>query len=245
MGASRRKRSTHAVGSLETAGPSSKQFTPRTTFGSRTQEPTKLGTPGPGSYYEPSVDKLARYVRTPKFSFGSSSRQEPRRQHIPGPGAYAHRPLMSREAPAFSCTPRRHESGVHRGDKHPGPGSHNLPDLVGIYAPKHAITPRREPPRSATAPAPGDYACCATLCAGNAPGWGFGAAPQRPREPDNKADSTPGPGAYRHGCELADARSTSRERPGAGAADRMGWARQEPASCGSAGGVTRAASHDE
>eukprot|EP00929_Paragymnodinium_shiwhaense_P071233 TRINITY_DN36225_c0_g1_i1.p1 TRINITY_DN36225_c0_g1~~TRINITY_DN36225_c0_g1_i1.p1 ORF type:complete len:277 (+),score=53.07 TRINITY_DN36225_c0_g1_i1:75-905(+) len=156
----------------------------------------KAAVPGPGSYYETQPDRLAKYKRTPQFSFGSATRQSKKQSRIPGPGAYVHKPTIG-QGPTYSCAPRRMEATA-RGKVPPGPGAHDLPTYLG-KAPRHSMLPRRPQTTGAEIPGPGDYDDRDKRVVSKAsPRWGFGTSLQRPRDVGELADSTPGPGAYRH-----------------------------------------------
>eukprot|EP00928_Gymnodinium_smaydae_P064030 TRINITY_DN47467_c0_g1_i1.p1 TRINITY_DN47467_c0_g1~~TRINITY_DN47467_c0_g1_i1.p1 ORF type:complete len:260 (-),score=22.25 TRINITY_DN47467_c0_g1_i1:180-923(-) len=192
-----------------TSGLSNMPAAPRFTFGCRSKGAGSViqgpeDNPGPGSYYQASpYEQLARHSRSPKFSFPSATRQQKFRREAPGPGTYVPRSLLGRDAPSCSLTPRRPEVKPS-GKPLPGPGAHNVQKPIGAHAPRISMGRAR---RSITAPggerqkAPGpcDYEPVATKVLVEAvPSWGFGSARQRPRDPWDRDESTPGPGAYRH-----------------------------------------------
>lgn len=194
---------------------------PKFTFGSRpsgfSMKDRAAMNPGPGSYMEGgrALDGITRYRRTPQFSFGCSTRREGRRPRQPGPGAYEYRTHMGTEGPGFSVTPRRTESArPSPRERQPGPGAHTLPSTLGAFKPKHTMTPRRNEGWVAKqlSPGPGSYAAEVEKMAGTAPQWGFGSSLQRPRDAAERADPTPGPGAYRHLDQLHGPKFSMRPR---------------------------------
>jgi len=204
-----------------TTGLSTKPKAPQFSFGIRpkvlTGQKERLDVPGPGSYYHTNSFNIAKYTKTPQFSFGSAARQDPKKQRVPGPGAYVQKPAMGCDGPGFSCTPRRQE-GFKRGKVPPGPGAHNIPGSIGKIAPssigkttpRHTMTPRRENELFKAhnkTPGPGDYDYLDKHTAGVTAQWGFGSAAQRPKALIETIDPTPGPGAYG---------KTWQEQPGSG-----------------------------
>lgn len=179
---------------------STKPRAPEFSFGIKPKGLRRHDVPGPGSYYDADLGRLARYTNKPHFSFGSATRQDPKKPRVPGPGTYVQKTFIGRESASFSCTPRRPDFAP-RGKTLPGPGAHDVPSSMGKSGPRHSMTPRRpaKPIGGAwTSPGPGDYDAGDGLIRGAPPKWGFGSSAQRGAEPRHALEPTPGPGTYRH-----------------------------------------------
>mmetsp|Transcript_33946 Transcript_33946/g.97769 ORF Transcript_33946/g.97769 Transcript_33946/m.97769 type:complete len:246 (+) Transcript_33946:22-759(+) len=177
---------------------------PAFSFGGRTKKALPADTPGAGTYEVERVELLARYGRTPKFSFGATSRHDPRRPRQPGPGAYTVPQTFGRTGPSVSCAPRREVRAPSQA-RAPGPGSHDLPGSIAVKGPTLSKSPRRMIDGTARAtPGPGAYDSHrdGALRPRSTPRWGFGTSRQRPKDVAEVTDSTPGPGAYRHHSQL-------------------------------------------
>eukprot|EP00927_Polykrikos_kofoidii_P074157 TRINITY_DN70128_c0_g1_i1.p1 TRINITY_DN70128_c0_g1~~TRINITY_DN70128_c0_g1_i1.p1 ORF type:complete len:247 (-),score=19.07 TRINITY_DN70128_c0_g1_i1:107-847(-) len=203
---------------------STKPTAPAFSFGGRLKAHDHLEapkTPGPGSYYEPQPENLAKYSRVPKFSFGSASRQDSRRPRVPGPGAYVQKPFLGNSGPTFSCTPRRTEVTPIRGKVPPGPGAHDLPTLFGKNGTKPTMTQRRPPKVRPSPPGPGAYDTTDDSVVGSRPKWGFGSSSQRPKALTDSIVPTPGPGAYKHDTEASRGLKFSFRARTAGTKERL------------------------
>jgi len=202
--------STHKVpyqGSLEFPdinASSTVKNAPKFSFGARTLVPNSQAmAPGPGSYFESAMHRGR--AKSPQFSFGAATRQEQEKNRVPGPGSYTHRDF-SGGGQKSSITPRREITSIY--ERAPGPGSHDLRTRFGSRAPKHTITPRRGDfsfgDGKSRGPGPGEYA--SESVQSTSAKWGFGSAPQRPRSVE-RAESTPGPGSYRHDTKAYKSRA--------------------------------------
>jgi len=147
--------------------------------------------PGPGSYSNQPLESTSRYLQSPRFAFGISTRDAGNEKYrVPGPGAYA--APDGRDGKAWSLTPRR-GSRLKNLDL-PGPGSHDVKNTLGD-GPKYSASPRRMDHKNLLGPGPGEYDGSDTAVAGKQPRWGFGTA-QRPETANSSHAGTPGPGAY-------------------------------------------------
>lgn len=167
---------------------------PKWSFNGRYQPPHSTTSPGPGAYGQSQLETTSRYLQSPRFAFGISTRDSGlEKERVPGPGAYTHNGRAGGDGQSWSLTPRR-KTRMKNTDL-PGPGTHDVKTSLG-RGPKYSASPRRTENKSKIqGPGPGEYDQGDNAVAGKQPRWGFGTS-TRPDTASSIAGTTPGPGAY-------------------------------------------------
>jgi len=167
---------------------------PKWSFNGRHREHSGAAGPGPGTYGQQPLETTSRYLQSPRFAFGASTRDAGGdKQRVPGPGAYTAPGSVGIDGKAYSLTPRR--GNRMKNLDQPGPGTHDTKTHLG-NGPKYSASPRRsECAKRGQGPGPGEYDQADAATAGKQPKWGFGTS-QRPETANSTHATTPGPGAY-------------------------------------------------
>lgn len=131
---------------------STKQCSPKFSFGARSEKTKAETVPGPGQYGSPSVTE--KYRRSASYGFGSSTRQtDIKYSGQPGPGSYT--PYDPSETSRSSAFPGMDRLPKKKPSCVPPPGTYNKKST--LYDSQMTLLKRHEGKKMPPLPGPGAY----------------------------------------------------------------------------------------